>query len=57
VVLAHVTHGGSDPAHFSREIVSGSARAQTPAIAGTSDAVVIAWAEGAEQSVIRVERR
>jgi hypothetical protein len=57
VVLARFTRVGSDSAHVSREIVSGSARPQTPAIAGTSDAVVIAWAEGTEQSVIRVERR
>jgi hypothetical protein len=54
VVLARLTRVG---ARFSREIVSGSARAQTPAIAGTSESVVVAWAEGMEQSVIRVERR
>jgi hypothetical protein len=56
VVLARFT-GSAARAGVSREIVSGNARAQTPALAGTSDAVVIAWAEGTEQSVIRVERR
>jgi hypothetical protein len=57
VVLARLTSSGAGPARVSREIVSGSARAQTPAIAGTSEGVVIAWAEGTEQPVIRVERR
>jgi hypothetical protein len=56
VVLARL-RSGSGPAGVSREIVSGSARAQTPAIAASSEGVVIAWAEGAEPSVIRVERR
>ena len=57
VVLARLTGSGAAPARASREVVSGNARAQTPAIAGASAAVVIAWAEGTEQSVIRVERR
>jgi hypothetical protein len=57
VVLARLTSSGSGPARVSREIVSGSARAQTPAIASASEGVVIAWAEGTEQPVIRVERR
>jgi hypothetical protein len=57
VVLARLASSGSGPARVSREIVSGSARAQTPTIAGASEGVVIAWAEGTEQSVIRVERR
>ena len=56
VVLARLRRG-SGPAGVSREIVSGSARAQTPAIAASSEGVVIAWAEGTEPSVIRVERR
>jgi len=57
VVLARFKSGGSPGARVSREAVSGSARAQTPALAGTSDGVVLAWTEGTEQSVIRVERR
>jgi hypothetical protein len=44
-------------AKVAREIVSDKARAQTPAIAGAADTVVIAWTEGAQRSVIRVERR
>lgn len=56
VVLTRLASGAGQ-ARVSREIVSGSARAQTPAIAATSEGVVIAWAEGTEQSVIRVERR
>jgi hypothetical protein len=56
VVLARLTSDPA-PARFSRETVSGSARAQTPALAGTSDGIVIAWTEGTEQSVIHVERR
>jgi hypothetical protein len=39
-----------------REILS-SARAQTPVFADTGSGVVIAWAEGADKSVIRVTRR
>jgi hypothetical protein len=42
---------------FSREIVSGAARAQNPVVAAVTGGTVIAWTEGAEQSVIRVERR
>jgi hypothetical protein len=57
VVLAHIGGSGSAPPRVSRDIVSGGARAQTPAIAGTPDAVVIAWVEGIDESVIRVERR
>jgi hypothetical protein len=57
VVLARLARRGSAPTHVSREIVSDNVRAQTPAIAATSNALVIAWAEGTEQSVIRVERR
>jgi len=57
VILARLASRSSAPTHVSREIVSGNARAQTPAIAATSNAVLIAWAEGTEQSVIRVERR
>ena len=40
----------------SRVILS-SARAQTPALAQTSGGVAVAWAEGSDRSVIRVERR
>jgi hypothetical protein len=57
VVLARLTSRGSDATHVSREIVSSNVRAQTPAIAATPDAVVIAWSEGTERSTIRVERR
>jgi len=39
-----------------REVLS-SSRAQTPSIAPASDAVVIAWTDGADHSVIRVARR
>jgi len=57
VVLARLASRGSAPTHVSREIVSGNVRAQTPAIAATPDAVVIAWSEGTERSTIHVERR
>jgi hypothetical protein len=40
----------------SRVVVS-AARAQTPALADTGDGVAIAWAEGSERSVVRVELR
>jgi len=57
VVLARLASRSSAPTHVSREIVSGNVRAQTPAIAATPDAVVIAWSEGTERSTIHVERR
>jgi hypothetical protein len=56
VVLTRAAYR-SGAAKFSREIVSDGARAQTPAVASISDGMVIAWASGAERSVIRVERR
>jgi len=57
VVLARLTTSGPAQARATREIVSGNIRAQTPAIAATSDAVVIAWPEDTERSTIHVERR
>jgi hypothetical protein len=48
---------GTSAVRFSREILSGGTRAQTPAAASAAGGTVIAWAEGTERSVVRVERR
>jgi len=39
-----------------REVVS-AARAQTPSLAAAGDAVIVAWTEGGQDAVVRVERR